>query len=62
MRSCLGMSDNGSYDEDCGWEDLDDHFDYGDEDYDEGLIGEEDPGPRHIQVQREASGQVKSSC
>ncbi len=50
------MSDHGSYNEDCGWEDQDDHIDYGDEDYYEGSIGVEDPGPCHIQVQREGSG------
>ena len=50
------MSDYGSYDEDCGWEDQDDHIDYGDGCYDEGSIGEDDLGPRRIQDPRVASG------
>ena len=56
------MSDHGLYNEDCGWEDQDDHIDYGDEDYYEGSIGVEDPGPRHIQVQCEVSGSRALPC
>ena len=43
------MCDYGSDDGDDGWEDPDDHVDYGDEDYDDVSIGEGGLGPVHNQ-------------
>jgi hypothetical protein len=43
------MCDYGSDDGDDGWEHPDDHVDYGDEDYDDVLIGEGGLGPVHNQ-------------